>query len=597
MVRDAWTSLNGVWQYAITDIASPEPTAWDGDILVPFCVESPLSGVERSVTPGERLWYRRTFRLSATTQRTLLHFGAVDHECALWINGGLAGSHRGGFDPFTMDITDFVRPGDNVIVLGVTDPTSSADQPRGKQHLNPQGIWYSAVTGIWQTVWLEQVPRERYIEEVRIVPTADCCTIRFTAFLNRPTRDPELAVHLAIRLDGEPVADRIVRPDREGTIEIPDPQLWGPDRPALYDVEVRLMRIPNPLPAENDQATTAQLQRQVPLRGKEEAALYASTDAGDGVELDRVASYFGLRRIELGAHPEGGHPTLLLNGEPVFHLGPLDQGWWPDGFHTPPSDEAMIYEIEYLKSAGFNALRKHIKVEPARYYYHCDRLGILVWQDMPSGFLPGQFVAPNDQGEAVRANRSTEQFELELSRIVNRLRHHPSIVMWVLHNEGWGQFDTARLSDRIRGLDPGRLINATSGWLDVAAGDVIDRHDYGTEPQGPAPDGRRALVVGEYGGIGWPVEGHLWNPEMRNWGYETLHTEEEVRSAYRRVTNAIINLYRNHGLSAAIYTQTTDVEGEINGLITYDRDIEKLPAAWLAELHAPLINQDQSGSE
>ena len=592
MARASWTNLNGVWQYAITPRNAPQPHAWDDEILVPFCVESPLSGVGRTVSPLDRLWYRRVFAIRDSArladQRTLLHFGAVDYECAIWINGGLAGAHTGGFDPFTLDITEYVRPGDNEIIVGVTDPTSSDDQPRGKQHLKPQGIWYTPVTGIWQTVWLEQVPIRAHIEELNIAPTDDCDGIVFTGYLHRPSRDPELALRLTVRLGDKVVAELTVRPDRAVTVPIADPVLWTPDSPTLYDVEVALLRVPNPLPEDNDQQAVARLLRNVPLRGETEAARYADADITSAEEIDRVTGYFGLRRIELGPHPAGGHPTLLLNGAPVFHLGPLDQGWWPDGLHTPPADAAMIYEIEYLKAAGFNTLRKHIKVEPARYYYHCDRLGILVWQDMPSGFLPAQFVAPNDEGEALRSSRATEAYEIELQRIINRLKVHPCIVIWVLHNEGWGQFDTERLTDRIRGLDPTRLVNAASGWRDMGAGDLIDRHDYRADPTAPEADGQRALVVGEYGGVGWPVKDHLWNPEMRNWGYQTFHSAHEVKDAYRKATDAIIEMHTVQGLSGAIYTQTTDVEGEINGLITYDREVEKYPPEWLAEVHAPL---------
>jgi beta-galactosidase/beta-glucuronidase len=595
MVRDVWTNLNGPWQYAITPKTAPQPVGWEDEILVPFCAESRLSGVERTLSPLERLWYRRIFPVGETAandQRTLLHFGAVDHECAIWINGGLAGTHTGGFDPFTLDITDHVRSGDNEIIVGVTDPTSSGDQPRGKQHLKPQGIWYTPVTGIWQTVWHEHVPLEAHIEEISIVPTSSCDGIEFTGFLHRPSRDPELALRVSVRL-GDKIANEVtVRPDRKVVVPISDPVLWSPDTPTLYDVEVTLLRIRNPLPEDNDQQAVAQLQRHVPLRGETEARLYAEADLSGAKVIDRVTGYFGLRRIELGPHPERGHPTLLLNDEPVFHLGPLDQGWWPDGLHTPPSDDAMIYEIEYLKAAGFNTLRKHIKVEPARYYYHCDRLGMLVWQDMPSGFLPAQFVAPNDEGEALRSSRATEAYELELQRMINRLKAHPSIVIWVLHNEGWGQFDSDRLTQRIRSLDPTRLINATSGWRDMGVGDLIDKHDYQSEPTAPTGDGKRALVIGEYGGIGWPLDDHLWNPEMRNWGYQTFHSVDEVQAAYRKVTEAIINMHRTQGLSGAIYTQTTDVEGEVNGLITYDREVEKYSREWLAAVHAPLTDPD-----
>ncbi len=591
MVRDQWTNLNGTWQYAITERNAPQPDIWEGKILVPFCVESPLSGVQRSVAPTERLWYQRRFNLDTTDDRTLLHFGAVDYECAIWINGGLAGAHTGGFDPFTLDITGFVRAGENEIVVGVTDPTSSEDQPRGKQHLKPQGIWYTAVTGIWQTVWLEQVPVRAHIEELCITPNSACDGIEFTAFLHRPSRDPELAVRLSIRLGEELISETTLRPDRRNQVTIDDPQLWSPHTPTLYDVEVSLVRISNPLPDDNDREAVAQLLRHVPLRGETESDLYASADLEGADVVDRVRGYFGLRRIELGPHPHGAHPTLLLNGEALFHLGPLDQGWWPDGLHTPPADEAMVYEIEYLKAAGFNTLRKHIKVEPARYYYHCDRLGILVWQDMPSGFLPAQFTAPNDEGEALRSSRATEAYELDLQRMIQRLKVHPSIVVWVLHNEGWGQFDTRRLTERIQSLDSTRLVNSVSGWLDTGAGDMIDKHDYRESPSPPAPDGKRALVVGEYGGVGWPLESHLWNPEIRNWGYQTFHSEQEAQAAYQKVTDAIVSMFTEQGLSGAIYTQTSDVEGEINGLITYDREVEKFPAEWLAAVHSPLTGR------
>ena len=593
MTRNNWINLNGTWRYAITAKSEPQPAEWEGEISVPFCVESTLSGVARTVTPLERLWYRRSFTLGALEdRRTLLHFGAVDYECVVWINGGLVGAHTGGFDPFTLDITEHAVRGGNEIIVGVTDPTSSDDQPRGKQHLKPQGIWYTAVTGIWQTVWLEQVPVRNSIEEICIAPNAACDGIVFTGFLHRPSRDPELALHLTIRLGDEIVTQATARPDRQIEIPIPDPRCWSPDEPTLYDVDVALLRIASPLPENNDEQAVAQLIRQVPLRGETERALYADAALADGERIDAVSGYFGLRQIELGRHPEHGHPTLLLNGKPLFHLGPLDQGWWPDGLHTPPADAAMIYEIDYLKAAGFNALRKHIKVEPARYYYHCDRLGILVWQDMPSGFLPAQFVAPNDEGEVLRSSRAAEVFEIELQRMVNRLKAHPSIVIWVLHNEGWGQFDTARLSERIRSLDPTRLVNPVSGWRDVGAGDLIDKHDYHQEPAAPEADGRRALVVGEYGGVGWPVEDHLWNPKkIRNWGYQTFQSVEEVMAAYRKVNAAIIRMHQDQGLAAAFYTQTTDVEGEINGLLTYDREVEKFSREWLAAEHAPLTGE------
>jgi beta-galactosidase/beta-glucuronidase len=588
LVRDQWQNLNGKWRYAIAPKRAPQPQHWDGEILVPFCIESALSGVARTFAPSERLWYQRRFNLNDSNQRTLLHFGAVDYECSVWINGGLAGNHTGGFDAFTIDITEYVDTGSNELVVAVTDPTSSGDQPRGKQHLKPQGIWYTPVTGIWQTVWLEQVPFAQHIEELQLDPSVDCDGVTLAAMLYRPSRDPVLAAHFSISLNGRIVAETVGRADRNVYLPIPDPQLWSPEHPTLYDVTATLLRIDNPLPDDNDQQEPAQLLRQVPLRGKTEAAFYAAAAIGSSERLDQVRGYFGLRRIEVGAHPKTAQPTLLLNGEARFHLGTLDQGWWPDGLHTPPADAAMVYEIEYLKAAGFNTVRKHIKIEPARYYYHCDRLGMMVWQDMPSGFLPAQFVAPNDEDEGLRTNRSSAAYGQELERMIRCLRPHPSILIWVLHNEGWGQFDSRALTERIRLLDSSRLINSNSGWRDMGTGDIIDRHDYQPAPTPPEADSIRARVIGEYGGIGWPMEKHLWDPEMRNWGYQTFNDAAASKAAYQQATEAIIAAFRNDGLSAAIYTQTTDVEGEVNGLITYDREVEKFPRQWLAQIHAPL---------
>jgi beta-galactosidase/beta-glucuronidase len=575
LVRDGWTNLNGLWHYAIRPRRAPLPDAWDGEILVPFCVESRLSGVERRVTPDERLWYRRTFHHDGAEARTLLHFGAVDWHAAIFVNGAYAGSHTGGFDPFTVDVTEFLRDGVNELVVAVDDPTSAGEQPRGKQHAKPQGIWYTPVTGIWQTVWLETVPRANHIAEVRITPAPDEDTVMIEVLLARPTRDPTLAATVSISLDGHAVAATTIRPDRLIRIDVPDAVRWSPAQPTLYDADVTLVRVPDPLP------------RETQLRDAAEAAAYAGAGPVEAA-LDRVRTYFGMRTICVGAHPASGAPTLLLNGEPLFHLATLDQGWWPDGLLTPPADAALVHEIEFLKAAGFNAVRKHIKVEPARYYWHCDRLGLLVWQDMPSGFWPAQFVHPNDDAEARRTSVAIEVFERELARMVRGLRMHPSIVLWVLQNEGWGQFDAARLVDFVRGIDPSRPVNATSGWFDVGAGDVVDRHDYAPAPKAPEGDGRRARVIGEYGGIGWPVEGHLWNPDMRNWGYQTLHDLDAVRAAYAHATDAIVRARDEAGVCAAVYTQTTDVEGEVNGLLTYDRRVEKLPRAWLAQVHAPL---------
>lgn len=592
--RPDWLNLNGYWSYAVTSLRDSLPASWAGRIKVPFCIESALSEVQRRIEPDERLWYRRTFALRPDTkQRYLLHFGAVDYACTIWVNGGLVGSHTGGFDPFSFDITDFLLDGDNEVVLAVADATSRSDQLRGKQHLTPQQIWYTPVTGIWQTVWLEWVPGEAHIDEVRLQPNETCDGVHVTVFTNRPSRDPALAALITVSLRGQTLQRTLVPLERRIFLPLADPELWSPEQPTLYDVEVQLVRTENPLPESNEDRRPAQLRRRVPLRGATEAGLYDDIKDSDHQQIDRVQCYFGLRRIEVLPHPESGHPLLYLNNTPRFHLGTLDQGWWPDGLHTPPSDEAMQYELEFLKAAGFNTLRKHIKIEPARYYYHCDRLGVLVWQDIPTGFLPAQFVAPNDEDEGQRSSRSTIQFETELQRFVTSLRGFPSIVMWVLHNEGWGQFDTARLCDRIRSLDSSSLVNATSGWLDVGAGDVIDIHDYDPEPAPAEADGRRALVIGEYGGIGWPVADHLWDPNTNNWGYQTLEENTEVQAAYARANAAIIEHATHAGLAAAIYTQTSDVEGEVNGLLTYDREVEKFPRAWLFDQHAPLTQRGE----
>lgn len=587
LVRDRWLNLNGTWNYAITARREGRPLSWDGEIRVPFAVESDLSGVGRAVGPGDRLWYRREFGTPAgwAGQRILLHFGAVDFEAAVWVNDGWVGAHSGGFDPFSFDITGFLRPGTNELAVAVWDPTDEGQQARGKQSLSPQGIWYTAVTGIWQTVWLEPVPAENHIAELRLEPDLEGEAVAVEAVLGIPTTRTDLAVRLTVSEEGRDVAVKFIPPDRQARVPVRDPRRWSPGDPFLYDLTAELLPVEE-LWGPQGPERGGPLRRD-PLRGPEELERYEEAAvAGDA--LDTVHGYFGMRSIAVGPHPNTGRQALLLNGSPVFHLGTLDQGWWPDGLFTPPSDEAIIYELEYLKRAGFNALRKHVKVEPARYYYHCDRLGLLVWQDMPSGFVPAQFVAANDRGEAVKPRATVEQQELEMRRIVGNLKAHPSIVVWVIHNEGWGQFDSARLTDWIRSLDRDRLIDAASGWLDGGAGDVRDRHDYAEVPSPLNPPGRRALVLGEFGGIGRPVEGHLWDPAKRTWGYQTYSSRSEVQEAYRRKLEAVVGMAREQGLSGAIYTQTSDVEGEVNGLLTYDRRVEKLPPEWLREVHAPL---------
>lgn len=571
--RDEWQSLNGPWRYAIRSATASHPGDWQGEIQVPFCVESELSGVGESVLPDQRLWYERDFDIPPTWDgmAVWLYFGAVDYECVVWVNDAWVGSHKGGSDSFSFEITDFVSPGPNRVRMQVADPSNHGEQPRGKQHLNHQGNWYTPVTGIWQTVWLEPVPVDNSIAEVRLCPDVDEHSLFTEILLRRPTTRRNVAAQLSLFRDDTEVCSVQLPPDRRCAVPVPDPHLWHPDDPFLYRVEVRLVQVE---PPEEPRMVSG---------GDSEANWYQHAKPG-GV-LDRVESYTAFRKVSVAMPPGRDQPVIHVNDQPVFMLGPLDQGWWPDGLLTPPSEDALVWELTYLKAAGFNCLRKHIKVESSAYYYHCDRLGLMVWQDMPSGFAPAQHVWPIDEATRVHKAETMVQFEAELRRMVLQCQHHPSIVAWVIHNEGWGQYDTPRLCEWVRALDPTRLVNAISGWLDQDAGDVYDWHDYAEAPALPSPDPARALVLGEFGGIGWPVDGHLWDRDRRNRGYQTYHEVEEVRTAYERKMQAVITMVRERLVSAAIYTQTSDVEGEVNGLLTYDRMVDKLGAAFLKSQH------------
>lgn len=585
-VRERWLNLNGLWDYAIAPKTAPQPVKFDGQILVPFAVESALSGVGRAFTPQDRLWYRRTVIIpeSWTGQRVLLHFGAVDYECVLWVNGGLAGSHVGGSDAFTCDITEFLKSGGNEIVLAVTDPTDTGEQPRGKQQLDPRGIWYTPVSGIWQTVWLEPVPKEHFLAELRFTPDLANQRLVITPLLNFATERDDLAVRVTASAKGKPVGKMMVRVNREGYLTLNNMQLWSPESPFLYDLTAELVRVKAPV----ENRAQPRNRSKLPAFGELERAAYAELEA-IGEPLDKVTSYFAMRSVSLGAGPKAQQPHLRLNDQPIFQHGPLDQGWWPDGLLTPPSDAAMVGELQWLKDAGFNMLRKHIKIEPARYYYHCDRLGLLVWQDMPSGFNRALRNHREDAGEPVRLSTSREQHELELRRMMGRLHNHPSIVMWVIHNEGWGQYESTALARWVKAIDPSRWVNAVSGWLDQNNGDIYDVHTYQELPLTPANQVDRAIVIGEYGGVGWPVSGHLWDAEKRNWGYQTYQSEAEYQAALKKKMEALLPMRRELGLSAAVYTQTTDVEGEVNGFMTYDRKKIKINAADLNEINRRLL--------
>jgi beta-galactosidase/beta-glucuronidase len=531
MERAEWLNLNGLWEYAIRPAAEPEPESYDGHILVPFPVESALSGVQKPVGKDNRLWYRRVFRTPKTwkKKRILLNFEAADWETRVWINGEEAGSHRGGYDPFVFDITDHLKGrGDQTIVVSVWDPVNEGTQPRGKQVTRPRGIWYTSVTGIWATVWLEPVP-ETYITGLEISPDLDAGTVWVKVRTSGETRG--LPVELAVSDDAGVM--RTTKGSAGGDIDLPltEPRLWSPDSPFLYGLEVTLKS----------------------PRGKSD---------------DTVASYFGARKISLGTD-EGGVVRLFLNDAPLFHFGPLDQGWWPDGLYAAPSDAALRYDIEILKDLGFNMMRKHVKVEPRRFYYWCDKLGLLVWQDMPSGDASIRRSDPDIQ----RSEESALQYEREFGSIIKTLFNHPSIVMWVCFNEGWGQFDTERITDWVRGFDPTRLVDSASGWTDRGTGDVADIHAY-PGPSAPPNEAGRAAVLGEFGGLGLPVRGHTWQDEA-NWGYRSYTTSEELTAAYVGLIENLVPMVER-GLSAAVYTQTTDVEIEVNGLMTYDRAVVKM---------------------
>jgi beta-galactosidase/beta-glucuronidase len=583
-VRERWQNLNGLWEYAITPRTAAAPARYDGQMLVPFPVESSLSGAGKTLSPDQRLWQRRRFQIPSgwRGERILLHFGAVDYECAVWLNGALVGAHTGGFDAFSFDITSLLKDGDNELIVAVTDPSDSGEQPRGKQVLKPQSIWYTTVSGIWQTVWLEPVPSKLHLAELRLTPDVDAGSLRIAALANEATLDDTYAVRVTASAGGKQVAAAVLRVNREATLPIPGARLWSPSDPFLYDLKAELIQVKVALPAADSSPNT-----RVPRFGTQERDLYAKAEI-TGEPLDTVQSYFGMRKVSLGPGKVSGQPAILLNGKPLFQHGPLDQGWWPDGLHTPPSDEAMRWEISWLRQAGFNMLRKHIKVEPARYYYHCDKLGMLIWQDMPSGFNHALRNHRPDAGEPVRLSVSREQHELELRRMIGRLYNAPSIILWVIHNEGWGQYESPALAQWVKAIDPSRLVNANSGWLDMNVGDLFDIHTYQPEPLKPDPKSDRAIVIGEYGGVGLPVAGHLWNPSMRNWGYQTYQDKAAYIAALRKKVEALVPMKSQLGLSAAVYTQTTDVEGEVNGLMTYDRKVIKAEPALLRELNSPL---------
>jgi hypothetical protein len=530
MVRKDWLNLNGLWDYAIVSKEAQMPQSYDGKILVPFAVESALSGVGKTVGKDNCLWYRTTFNVPSNWngKKILLHFGAVDWQSTVWVNAKEMGTHKGGYDPFSFDITDALnKTGSQEIIVRVWDPTDedNAAQPRGKQVVNPGGIFYTSVTGIWQTVWLEPVPKA-YIKSYKIVPDIDNSVVRIKV-------DAENAIGckiIATEKSDDAKSQSEGNIGEEFEIKISDPKLWSPDSPFLYDLQLIL------------------------------------TDAGKKV-IDKVDSYFAMRKSSL-CKDETGVLRLCLNNKPIFQFGPLDQGWWPDGLYTAPTDQALKYDIEVLKQLGFNMLRKHVKYESYRYYYWCDKMGLMVWQDMPSSLYERE---KYNQQQLEQIDR---QWQLEYKRMIDTLHNHPSIVMWVTFNEGWGQYDTERLVKWTKQYDPSRLVNNASGWSDRKVGDVVDMHRY-PDPGMPTLEENRAAVLGEFGGLGWPIQGHLWIESSSNWGYRSHQGQQQYENDYIGLITRLKPL-KEKGLAAAVYTQTTDCEIEVNGLMTYDRKVIKL---------------------
>ncbi|MEJ7691486.1 sugar-binding domain-containing protein [Daejeonella sp.] len=554
LVRDDWQNLNGLWDYAILPKGNKAPNIFQGKILVPFAVESSLSGVGKPLTPDDELWYKTKFKVPAAwgSKRVLLHFGAVDWQSSIFVNGKLAGEHTGGSDPFSIDITSYLASSDNELVVKVWDPTDSGIQARGKQVLKPFGFWYTAVSGIWQTTWLEPVNPTSI---ATITPEADIDReiINLKSILTNVQGGEQVSIKIfsqgsLIKELSAPYQDNI-------QIRLPGVKLWSPEKPNLYQFQIEIRRY-NKL-------------------------------------LDKANSYFAMRKISMGKD-EYGNLRLHLNNKILFQWGVLDQGWWPESLLTPPTAEAMLYDMQVVKSMGFNMIRKHIKVEPARYYYQADSLGLLLWQDMPSGFNrindPVQHVKFDAAEDWARPKESATQFEKEWKSIIDNLKFFPSIVVWVPFNEGWGQYDSKRVVEWTKKYDPTRLVDGISGWTDRKVGDMYDAHQYPGPSMEPAiQNPGRTMVLGEFGGLGWPIQDHLWNRDSKNWGYRTYFSRDKFLEEYSKLIANVQPLI-SRGLSSAIYTQTSDVELEVNGLMTYDREIIKLPAEQAWKLHNPLFN-------
>ncbi len=552
LVRKDWKNLNGLWDYTITGKGENKPKNYDGEILVPFAIESSLSGVKKRISKEQELWYHKNFQIPRKWKKKeiILHFGAVDWESELWINDKKVGIHKGGYDPFSFNITPYLKKGKNQkIELRVWDPTDEGFQPRGKQVKNPRGIWYSPVSGIWQTVWIEPL-NTKHISNLYTTTNIDIPSVTIKTFTSYNSEKDFLELTIT---DSDKIISKIQQKfDSEIKIAINQPKLWTPENPFLYDLEINLI--------------------------------------SKGKIIDVVKTYFGMRKISI-RKDINGTKRLHLNNKQYFQFGTLDQGWWPDGLYTAPSDDALKFDIIKTKEYGFNMIRKHVKVEPARWYYHADRIGMLVWQDMPN---PGKTNPPTwirnkffDGKEYIPSPEVEKNFMNEWKGIMDFLYSNPSIVCWVPFNEGWGQFNTIEITNWTKKYDPYRLVNPASGGNHYKIGDITDVHNY-PDPKMKFYDPERSNVLGEYGGIGLAIDGHLWQ-KNKNWGYVKYSNSKEATDEYVNFGNQLFEMVPR-GFSGAIYTQTTDVEGEVNGLMTYDRKILKLDVERVKKINLKVIS-------
>lgn len=562
MLRSDWKSLNGLWNYSIVSASAAKPASFDGTILVPFAVESSLSGVGRKVTAQDAIWYSTTFSVpkSWNGKRTIIHFDAVDWKADVFVNGVQLGTHTGGYTHFSFDLTPYLKSGANTLELKVTDATDDDFQPRGKQVSNPSGIWYTAVSGIWQSVWLEPVDKAHITDYYAVADikgqslnvTVSAVGAREGDVVSVKLLEGGVGYSTETSPEGKTIAVAMAVPGSTVTLPVPDPDLWSPDSPYLYGLSISILR--------------------------------------GGKTIDAVKGYTAMR--EVSTYTKNGNTKLLgLNGKPMFQFGPLDQGWWPDGLYTAPTDDALRYDIQKTKDFGFNMIRKHIKVEPDRWFCHCDQIGIVVWQDMPcfsSNNLNKWGMCYYGEGTDFPASAQAKaNYYKEWSEIIAQVKKFPCVVVWVPFNEAWSQFDTKDVVAFTKELDPTRLVNQSSGgnW-EEGVGDILDNHHY-PYPAMRMWDSQMINVLGEYGGIGFPVEGHLWQTD-KNWGYVQYKNGEDVLKEYETFADQLKLIIRQ-GCSGAVYTQTTDVEGEVNGLMTYDREVVKMDETRLKKINTSVI--------